>query len=75
MHKRYWSALALVLVALPAIAQQTGSIVRQSDREERSRTRRCSHRRDRERAAPAPAVDHERERRIPLPFLPPASMC
>ncbi len=27
MHKRYWSVLALVLVALPAAAQQTGSIV------------------------------------------------
>ena len=26
MHKRYWSALALTLVALPAMAQQSGSI-------------------------------------------------
>ena len=27
MHKRHWSALALVLVALPAVAQQAGSLV------------------------------------------------
>ena len=26
MQRRYWSALALTLVALPAMAQQSGSI-------------------------------------------------